>query len=142
MKKLPEQAKHKQAKLLKTRIRRERQAQQRELAEAGAHSRRNDLLPELELRKYRTCELRAPKHRTRKSDPKQIARHVRLIGEFGFSEPVLVRDGQHLFLIGCQADGFTHFRILEFRPVDLHAQLPRVYRRLADFYRQDPALAG
>lgn len=94
MKKLPEQAKHKQAKLLKTRIRRERQAQQRELAEAGAHSRRNDLLPELELRKYRTCELRAPKHRTRKSDPKQIARHVRLIGEFGFSEPVLVRDGQ------------------------------------------------
>jgi DNA modification methylase len=94
MKNLPEQAKLKQAKLARTRRRRERLAQERRLAEAQNGTRRNDLLPELELRKYRIAELRAPKHRTRKADPEQIARHVRVIGEFGFSEPILVRDGQ------------------------------------------------
>lgn len=94
MKKLPEQAKLKQAKLLKTKRRRERLAQERKLAEASCRSRRNDLLPTLELRQYRTAELRAPKHRTRKTDPEQIARHIRLIGEFGFSDPILVRDSQ------------------------------------------------
>ena len=41
-----------------------------------------------------------------------------------------------------QAEYFAVMSELFFtRPVDLHAQLPRVYRRLADFYRQDPALA-
>lgn len=94
MKKLPEQAKLKQAKLIKTRRRRERQAQERKLAEASCRSRRNDLLPALELLQYRTAELRAPKHRTRRSNPEQIARHARVIAEFGFSQPILVRDGQ------------------------------------------------
>lgn len=94
MKKLPEQDKLKQAKLLRSRRRRERLAQERRLAEAQGGSRRNDLLPDLELRKYRTSDLRAPKRRTRKANPDQIARHVRVICEFGFSEPILVRDGQ------------------------------------------------
>ena len=94
MKKLPEQDKLKQAKLLRSRRRRERLAQERRLAEAQGGSRRNDLLPDLELRKYRTSDLRAPKRRTRKANPDQIARHVRVISDFGFSEPILVRDGQ------------------------------------------------
>lgn len=94
MKKLPEQAKLKQAKLMRTRRRRERLAQERGLAEAQCGSRRNDLLPALELRSYRISELRAPKYRTRKSDLEQIARHVRVIAEFGFSQPILARDGQ------------------------------------------------
>lgn len=94
MKKLPEQDKLKQAKLVRTRCRRERLAQERRLAEAQGGSRRNDLLPDLELRKYRTSDLRAPIRRTRKANPDQIARHMRVISEFGFSEPILVRDGQ------------------------------------------------
>lgn len=42
-----------------------------------------------------------------------------------------------------QAEYFAVMSELFFtRPVELHEQLPRVYRRLADFYRQDPAVAG
>lgn len=88
------EGKCKQAKLAKTRKRREGFARQRRTAEVRGRSPRNDLLPALELRHYRISELRSPKHRTRKDDPEQIARLARAITEFGFSQPILVREGQ------------------------------------------------
>ncbi len=42
-----------------------------------------------------------------------------------------------------QAEYFAVMSELFFtRPAGLNERLPRVYRRLADFYRQDPAIAG
>lgn len=84
----------KKAKLAKTRKRREGLARQRRTAEARSRSPRNDLLPAIELRQYRISELDPPKHRSRKNDPEQIARLVGAITDFGFTQPILVREGQ------------------------------------------------
>jgi len=86
----------KKAKLTKTRARREAQARQQQAAEMRNGSRRNDLLPDLKLATYRISELRPPKRRTRKDDPEQIARVARSISEYGFVQPILVREGQVL----------------------------------------------
>lgn len=83
-----------QAKLAKTKVRREAIAQGREKF-AGRHpSGRNDLLPDLELRNYRVGELSPPKHRTRKDDAGQIKRLKCAITDYGFTVPILVREGQ------------------------------------------------
>lgn len=68
--------------------------QQREATERRERSRRNNLLPELELRNYRIAELKAPKHRTRKDDREQVAQLANAIADFGFTQPILVREGQ------------------------------------------------
>ena len=91
MKKLPEQVKLKQPKLLRSRSRRERLALKRETAERRERSRRNDLLPELAIEYVPIDGLRPPGHRTRKNDPEQVARIAASITEFSFSQPVLVR---------------------------------------------------
>ncbi len=83
-----------QAKLAKTKARREAIAQGRQKIEGRGPSGRNDLLPELELRHYRINELTRPKNRTRKDDADQIARLMRAITDHGFSNPILVREGQ------------------------------------------------
>lgn len=88
------EGKCKKAKLSKTRRRREGLARERRTAVARNRSPRNDLLPTLELRRYRISELSPPRHRTRKNDPEQIARLVRAIADFGFTQPILVREGQ------------------------------------------------
>lgn len=88
------EGKCKKAKLAKTRKRREGLARQRRTAEARSRSPRNDLLPALELQQYRISELKPPKHRSRKNDPEQIGRLVRAIADFGFTQPILVREGQ------------------------------------------------
>ncbi len=91
MKNLPEQSKLKQAKLLRSRRRRERLALKRKTAERRERSRRNDLLPELVIDYVPIEEIRPPRRRTRKNDPNQIARIAASIVEFSFNQPVLVR---------------------------------------------------
>lgn len=86
--------KFKYAKLAKTKARREALAKNRESNERRSHSGRNDLLPEIELRRYRVAELKPPKNRTRKDEPDQIARLVSSIVAHGFSQPILTREGQ------------------------------------------------
>lgn len=86
----------KKAKLDKTKGRRDRLAGQRRLAEAAGHPRRNDLLPDLQISQVPIGDLRGPRNRTRKDGPEQVERLVRSIAEFGFSQPVLVREGQVL----------------------------------------------
>lgn len=94
MKDLPEQDKLKQAKLLRSRRRRERLALKRETAERRERSRRNDLLPELVIEYVPIEKIRPPLRRTRKNDPAQIARIAASIVEFSFNQPVLVRRGR------------------------------------------------
>lgn len=86
----------KRAKLEKTRGRREHLARQRRMEETVSRARRNDLLPDLQVSKIRLCDLSPPRYRTRKDDPEQIERLVRSIAGFGFSHPILVRNGQVL----------------------------------------------
>lgn len=94
MKKLPEHSGLKQAKLKRSRSRREELASKRKVAECRERSRRNDLLPRLEIEYVPLRELRPPQRRTRKDGREQIARVAASISELGFSQPVLVRDGQ------------------------------------------------
>jgi DNA modification methylase len=84
----------KQAKLAKTKARRQELAQGRKRVEGCGHSGRNDLLPELELRTYDVSELKPPKNRTRKDDPEHVARLVRSISQYGFTQPPLTREGR------------------------------------------------
>ena len=84
------------AKLAKTRGRRERLARQRDVADRRHKARRNDLLPQLTVYQHPIAELRPPRHRTRKDDPDHIDRLAISIREYGFSLPVLVRDGHVL----------------------------------------------
>lgn len=83
-----------QAKLAKTKARREAIAKGREKFEGRHPSGRNDLLPDLELRHYRVGELSSPKHRTRKDDADQIKRLMCVITDYGFTVPILVCEGQ------------------------------------------------
>ena len=84
------------AKLDKTRGRRKALARERRISESKSAPRRNDLQPDLEIRQYRISELHQPRNRTRKDDPEQIERLVNAISEFGFSQPILVREDQVL----------------------------------------------
>ena len=86
----------KKTKLAKTKSRREQLARERRIADRHSRSRRNDLLPQLEIRQHRISQLRPPDRRTRKNDPEQIERIAASISEFGFSLPVLIRRGQVL----------------------------------------------
>lgn len=88
--------KFKRAKLNKTKGRRERLASKRGMAAVKERSRRNDLLPELAINPVLICDLRPPANRTRKNNSEHINRIARSIAEFGFNQPVLVRDGQVL----------------------------------------------
>lgn len=106
----------KKAKLDKTKGRRERLAGQRRLAEAAGRVRRNDLLPDLQISQIPLADLRGPRNRTRKDEPEQVERLVRSIAEFGFSQPVLVRQGQVL-------DGWS--RVLAARELGLE-HLPAI----------------
>ena len=85
--------KFKQAKLAKTKSRREGLARERRIADRKGYSGRNDLLPELTVRECPISELRPPRRRTRKDDLEQVERLTMSISEFGFSLPVLVREG-------------------------------------------------
>jgi len=83
----------KEAKLGKTRARREDLARERRIRQTAVSAGRNDLLPELRLCEYRISELAPPRRRTRKDNPAQIERVAASIAEFGFSQPILIRDG-------------------------------------------------
>jgi DNA modification methylase len=86
----------KQAKLAKTKGRRERLGRGKRIADIASTARRNDLLPDLALCDCLIADLRPPARRTRKNSPEQIERIARSITEFGFSQPILVRAGQVL----------------------------------------------
>lgn len=108
--------KFKQAKLAKTKGRRESLARERRIADHNRHSGRNDLLPELTVHECPICELQPPRRRTRKNDPEQIERIARSIGEFGFTQPILVRDGQvldgWLRVLAAQQLGLDHVPVI------------------------------
>lgn len=93
------EGKFKQAKLAKTKSRREGLARERRIAERKGCSSRNDLLPRLTVCNCPIADLRPPYRWTRKHDPKQIERLIASISEYGFSLPVLVREGS--VLDGC-----------------------------------------
>ncbi|RVQ66029.1 site-specific DNA-methyltransferase [Croceicoccus ponticola] len=83
----------KEAKLGKTRARREDLARERRIRQTAVSAGRNDFLPELRLCEYRISELAPPRRRTRKDNAAQIERVAASIAEFGFSQPILIRDG-------------------------------------------------
>ena len=86
--------KFKKAKLDKTSRRREHLAAERDQADPGSNARKNDLLPELEIRQVPIDDLRPSPHRTRRTTPEHIERLMESIATFGFTQPVLVCDGE------------------------------------------------
>jgi len=86
--------KFKRQKLEKTKRRRKAQEAQRRQADLAACTRRNDLLPELEVRQVPICELCLSPHRTRRTSPEQLERIMASIADLGFSQPILVADGE------------------------------------------------
>ena len=95
MKKLPERSGLKEAKLRRSRRRREELSSRRKVADRRAQLRHNDLLPKLDVEYVPIDELRQPQRRTRKENSEQIARIAASISELGFNQPVLAR-GAHV----------------------------------------------
>lgn len=112
----------KKAKLEQTKGRRERLAGKRRIAETAAQSRRNDLLPELQISQVAIADLHGPRNRTRKDGPEQIERLARSIAEFGFSQPILVREGQVLDgwsrVLAAKELGLVHVPVIECSHLD------------------------
>lgn len=82
-----------QQKLEKTKTRRESQASRQRLAELECRSRRNDLLPDIQIRMVQLEELRSSSHYTRKLTPQQLERVTASIADLGFCTPILIADG-------------------------------------------------
>ena len=95
VKKLPERSGLKEAKLRRSRRRREELSSRRKVADRRAQLRHNDLLPKLDVEYVPIDELRQPQRRTRKENSEQIARIAASISELGFNQPVLAR-GAHV----------------------------------------------
>lgn len=77
-------------KLEKTRARRQRLDGQRRIADRAGGTRRNDLLPDLEIRPVPIGSLRGAQRKVRKLDPEHVERLVLSIGQFGFTVPILI----------------------------------------------------
>lgn len=81
-----------QQKLVKTKGRRETLASKRRLAELECRSRRNDLLPEIQIRMVSLEDLRSSRHHTRRVTPQQLERVTASIADLGFCTPILIAD--------------------------------------------------
>lgn len=77
-------------KLEKTRARRQKLDAQRRLADRAGNIRRNDLLPNLEIRQVPIGSLREAPRKVRRHDPDQVGRLVGAIAQFGFTVPILI----------------------------------------------------
>ena len=91
--KLIRDAKFKQARLDKTKGRRGALNRERQIADQCGLARRNDLLPELQVRQMPIEQLRPAPRRLRKVDPDHVDRLVSSIFDLGFTLPILVRNG-------------------------------------------------
>ena len=70
-----------QQKLVKTKRRRETLASKRRLADLEGRSRRNDLLPEIQIRMVSLGDLRSSRHHTRRVTPQQL--ELSVVSTFG-----------------------------------------------------------
>lgn len=77
-------------KLEKSKARRRSLASDQRLANSREKCRRNDPLPQLELKQVATKSLIRSIHRVRRSTAKQVERVAESITEFGFCDPILV----------------------------------------------------
>jgi len=110
------QALHSQ-KLAKTQRRRQAFAAERRVAEATTNSRRNDLLPSLQVRMAPIGELKVSPHRTRTTTPEQLERLIKSIGTLGINRPLLVRAGEiidgHVCLEAARRMGLAQVPVID-----------------------------
>lgn len=92
--KLQSKSKFQQAKLAKTRGRREALEAERRQAELRDGSQRNDLLPELEVINVKLSDLRPSRYRARRSTPEHVERLMSAISDLGFTVPILIAEGE------------------------------------------------
>lgn len=83
-----------QQKLAKTGARRKSLEDQRSKFEPGAEGSRNDLLPDLQVRMMPIASLQPSRHRTRRTNPEQLARVIAAIADTGFNQPVLIHGNE------------------------------------------------
>ena len=83
-----------QQKLTKTKGRREAFAAERRTAERAGQSRKNDLLPGLQISMVPISELTSSPHHARRKTPEQIERVAASIADLGFCKPILIADNQ------------------------------------------------
>ena len=92
--KLQSGSKFQQAKLAKTRGRREALEAERRQAKLRDGSQRNDLVPELEVNHVRLSDLRPSRYRARRSTPEHVERLMSAISDLGFTVPILISEGE------------------------------------------------
>ena len=81
-------------KLVKTKGRREAFAAERRTAEQAGQSRKNDLLPGLQISMVPISELTSSPHHSRRKTPEQLERVIASIADLGFCKPILIADNQ------------------------------------------------
>lgn len=81
-------------KLVKTKGRREAFAAERRTADRAGQSRKNDLLPDLQISMVPISELTSSPHHARRTTPEQLERVIASIAELGFCKPILIGDNQ------------------------------------------------
>lgn len=89
-KKVLKEGAFKAQKLGKTGQRRRALEAQRRRADTCAGLRRNDLLPQLEVRQVDVAALKASPHRSRRTSAEQLDRLIASIADLGFSIPILI----------------------------------------------------
>lgn len=77
-------------KLEKTKTRRRSSESERRLAQHRELSRRNDLVPDLEIEYIDVAALQVSKHRARRTTPEQLERVAASMADLGFCQPILV----------------------------------------------------
>jgi DNA modification methylase len=109
-------------KLEKTKARRQTLDAQRRLADRVGGKRRNDPLPDLEIRTVLIGSLREAQRKVRKLDPEHVERLVLSIGQFGFTVPILISGGEvldgHVRLAAARALGFENVPAIDCRHLD------------------------
>jgi DNA modification methylase len=109
-------------KLEKTRARRQQLDAQRRIADRAGGARRNDLLPELQIREVSVGSLREAQRKVRKLDPEHVERLVSSIARFGFTVPILISGDEvldgHARLAAARALGLERVPALDCRHLD------------------------
>ena len=81
-------------KLVKTKGRREALAAERRTVDLAGQSRRNNLLPDLQISMVPISELTSSPHHARRRTPEQLERVIASIADLGFCKPILIADNQ------------------------------------------------
>ena len=83
-----------QQKLVKTKGRREALAAGRSTADLAGQSRKNDLLPGLQISMVPISELTSSPHHARRKTPEQLERVIASIADLGFCKPIMIAGNQ------------------------------------------------